>query len=309
MAGATDIVLVDWGTSSLRVWAADRQGAIVGTRRSGRGMGRLAPADFALELQANLTALDVKDDVPVLICGMAGAAQGWQEARYIDLPGDLTALAGAAVRVTGQTRDVRILPGMAQRDATRPDVMRGEETMLYGLLCQGIRTGLVCLPGTHAKWAKLRHSKLIEFQTLMTGELYELLAERSILRHTLTGDDWSDDAFGSAVAEAFEAPTRALAGLFALRAGPLLFGADTRSGASRLSGLLVGAELAIGLKMQDDEPLILAAADDTADRYLAACDQLGIDCRRVDADMAVRTGLFALASDIWPERELQGSLQ
>jgi len=309
MADAADIVLVDWGTSSLRVWAVDRQGAIVGTHRSGRGMGRLAPADFAPELQANLTALDVTDDVPVLICGMAGAAQGWQEARYIDLPGDLAALDGAAVRVAGQTRDIRILPGMAQRDTARPDVMRGEETMLYGLVCQGIETSLVCLPGTHAKWAKLRHSYLTEFQTLMTGELFELLTEQSILRHTVAGGDWSNDAFGSAVAEAFEAPTRALSGLFALRAGPLLFGTDNRTGASRLSGLLVGAELAIGLKMQDDEPLILAAADDTADRYLVACDQLGIACRRVDADTAVRTGLFALASRIWPERNLQGSLQ
>ena len=60
MADEADIVLVDWGTSSLRVWAADRQGAIIGQRRSDRGMGRLSPADFGPELQANLTALDVE---------------------------------------------------------------------------------------------------------------------------------------------------------------------------------------------------------------------------------------------------------
>ena len=120
MADEADIVLVDWGTSSLRVWTLDRWGAIVGQRRSDRGMGRLSPADFGSELQANLTALDVDGDVPVLICGMAGAAQGWQEAQYIDLPSDLAVLAGVAVRVTGQPRDIRILPGMAQRDIACP---------------------------------------------------------------------------------------------------------------------------------------------------------------------------------------------
>ena len=121
MADEADIVLVDWGTSSLRVWTLDRWGAIVGQRRSDRGMGRLSPADFGSELQANLTALDVDGDVPVLICGMAGAAQGWQEAQYIDIPSDLAALAGAAVPVAGQQRDIRILPGMAQRDIACPN--------------------------------------------------------------------------------------------------------------------------------------------------------------------------------------------
>ena len=306
MADEANIVLVDWGTSSLRVWAADPQGAIVGQRHSDRGMRRLSPADFGPELQANLTALDVDGNVPVLICGMAGAAQGWQEAQYIDLPSDLAALAGAAVRVAGQQRDIRILPGMAQRDIARPDVMRGEESILYGLVCQGIETGLVCLPGTHAKWARLRNSRLTDFRTLMTGELYELLAERSILRYTVASGEWSDEDFASAVTEAFAAPAKALAGLFALRAGPLLFGRDSQTGAARLSGLLIGAELAIGLEEHGREPLTLAASDGAADRYLAACTLLNITCRQIDAEAAVRDGLYALASKIWPEHTLGG---
>ena len=76
--------------------------------------------------------------------------------------------------------------------------------------------------------------------------------------------------------------------------------------AARLSGLLIGAELAIGLEAHDREPLILAASDGAADRYLAACALLDIACRRVDAEAAVRDGLYALASRIWPERKLQG---
>lgn len=304
MAEAADIVLVDWGTSSLRVWAMDRHGAILGTRRSERGMGRLAPEDFASELQANLAALNVADDVPVLICGMAGAAQGWQEARYIDLPCDLAALAGAAIQVCGQDRDIRILPGMAQRGNARPDVMRGEETILYGLVSQGIDTGLVCLPGTHAKWARLDASRLTAFHTLMTGEIFALLARQSILHHTVADSDWSDEDFADAAAEAYAAPTQALSGLFALRAGPLLFGKDSPAGTARLSGLLIGAELAIGLEAHDGEPLILAAAEGAARRYNLACQRLRIASRQVDAEVAVRNGLFSLASKIWPERKL-----
>ena len=306
MADEADIVLVDWGTSSLRVWAADRQGAIIGQRRIDRGMGRLSPADFGPELQANLTALDVDSNVPVLICGMAGAAQGWQEAQYIDVPRDLAALAGAAVRVAGHQRDIRILPGMAQRDIACPDVMRGEETILYGLVCQGIEAGLVCLPGTHAKWARVRASRLTDFRTFMTGELYELLAARSILRHTVASGEWSDSDFAGAVTEAFATPAKALTGLFALRAGPLLFGRDSHTGAARLSGLLIGAELAIGLEAHDRELLILAASDGAAERYLAACALLDVACRQVDAEAAVRNGLYTLASRIWPEHKLEG---
>ena len=304
MTEAADIVLVDWGTSSLRVWAMDRHGAILGTRRSERGMGQLAPDEFAPELQANLVALNVAGDVPVLICGMAGAAQGWQEARYIDLPCDLAALADAAIQVGGQGRDIRILPGMAQRDNARPDVMRGEETILYGIVSQGIDTGLVCLPGTHAKWARLDASRLTAFHTLMTGEIFALLAGQSILHHTVADSDWSDEDFADAAAQAYAAPTEALSGLFALRAGPLLFGKDSPAGTARLSGLLIGAELAIGLKALDGEPLILAAAEEASKRYTLACQRLGIACRQIDAELAVRNGLYALASKIWPERKL-----
>ena len=309
MADAADIVLVDWGTSTLRVWALDRQGRTVGQRRSERGMGRLTPADFAPELQANLTALDVEADVPVLICGMAGAAQGWREAGYLDIPSDLADLAGATLRVGGQDRDIRILPGMAQRSAACPDVMRGEETILYGLVCRGIENGLVCLPGTHAKWARIQASRLIGFRTLMTGEIYELLVQQSILRHTIGKGDWSDEDFTVAVAEAYETPMKTVSELFALRAGPLLFGQARRNGTARLSGLLIGAELAIGMQAHTDEPLILAATAGAADRYLAACGEVGIACRLIDAERAVGDGLYTLASKIWPERRLEGSFQ
>ena len=127
-------VAVDWGTSSFRLWLIDRAGRIVVERRSDEGMLASAKAGFAAVLQSHLLAVGAADDLPVLICGMAGARQGWVEAGYVDTPARLAAILEQAALVPGQSRDIRILPGIAQRDATAPDVMRGEETQLLGSL-------------------------------------------------------------------------------------------------------------------------------------------------------------------------------
>ena len=298
-----NIVLADWGTSNLRLWAMDAAGHIRAEHRSDRGMGQLDRDGFGPELDRCLAAMTVPADTPVLICGMAGAAQGWHEAPYLDVPCDLSAIADGAVRVEHGGRDIRILPGIAQRDRTAPDVMRGEETILYGLARAGTGDARVCLPGTHAKWARLSRGHLAGFRTMMTGEMFALLGEASILRHTVGISDWSDDDFAAAVAEAHAAPADCLGRLFGLRAGPLLFGDASPSGSARLSGLLIGAEIATGMAA-GDEPLCLVATGGMAERYAAALTALGIDFDRADAEDAVRNGLFAMAARIWPEREL-----
>ena len=247
--------------------------------------------------------MTVPADTPVLICGMAGAAKGWHEAPYLDAPCDLSAIGDGAVRVEHGGRDIRILPGIAQRDRTAPDVVRGEETILYGLARAGTGDARVCLPGTHAKWARLSRGHLAGFRTMMTGEMFALLGEASILRHTVGISDWSEDDFAAAVAEAHAAPADCLGRLFGLRAGPLLFGDAVPSGGARLSGLLIGAEIATGMAA-GDEPLCLVATGGMAERYAAALTALGIAFDRADAEDAVRNGLFAMAARIWPEREL-----
>ena len=181
--------------------------------------------------------------------------------------------------------------------------MRGEETILYGLARAGTGDARVCLPGTHAKWARLSRGHLAGFRTMMTGEMFALLGEASILHHTVGISDWSDDDFAAAVAEAHAAPADCLGRLFGLRAGPLLFGDAAPSGSARLSGLLIGAEIATGMAA-GDEPLCLVATGGMAERYAAALTALGIDFDRADAEDAVRNGLFAMAARIWPEREL-----
>jgi len=145
------------------------------------GMKKLSSADYEPMLEAILLKLNVKTEIPVLICGMAGAAQGWQEAKYRNVPSQLNDISEHAIKVKTKSRDVRILPGLCQRVKTNPDVMRGEETLLLGASSKGCDFETYCMPGTHSKWVWLGEGEIQSFQTFMTGELYALLSEHSTL--------------------------------------------------------------------------------------------------------------------------------
>jgi 2-dehydro-3-deoxygalactonokinase len=97
-------IAVDWGTSSFRLWLLDPAGGILGERRSDQGMMAAAKPGFANVLQSHLDALGVAADLPVVICGMAGARQGWVEAGYVDTPAHLTDILDRAARVPPASR-------------------------------------------------------------------------------------------------------------------------------------------------------------------------------------------------------------
>ena len=124
---------VDWGTSSFRLWLFGRDGMVLAERRSAEGMSTLKPDQFEAVLYGHLSGAG-GEGLPVILCGMVGAKQGWREAGYVDVPADLRAITAGTIRVDGAGRDARILPGLAQRQLAHPDVMRGEETQLLGLL-------------------------------------------------------------------------------------------------------------------------------------------------------------------------------
>ncbi|MCW4116106.1 2-dehydro-3-deoxygalactonokinase [Aurantimonas sp. MSK8Z-1] len=297
--GEPFVAAVDWGTSSFRLWLIDRAGRVLSGRRSGQGMLEAAETGFSAVLEAHLHALGAPLHLPVVICGMAGARQGWVEAPYADTPADLAAIAGAAVPVPQAGRDVRILPGVAQRDRLRPDVMRGEETQLLGLTLLGHANGLVCLPGTHSKWVRLDGGCIVEFATFMTGELYAVLAKHSILRHSLAADGSAPErreAFAGGIADALDAPALTTNRLFALRAGGLLHDRDPQDAAARLSGLLIGLELA-GVRQFGDAAgeVILAVSGPLQAVYGEALAIAGFAARTVDAEDAVHRGLYAAA--------------
>jgi len=239
---------------------------------------------------------------------MAGARQGWVEAGYVETPARLAAILEQAVPVPGQSRDIRILPGIAQRDAVAPDVMRGEETQLLGALgLDAAGDAIVCMPGTHSKWVTVQGGAIARFATFMTGELFSVTAANTILSHAVAGaDDAEDvDAFKSALSAAFEAPARAANLLFQVRSRQLLFGGTPAAARETISGTLIGMELAAGLtgsSLAGHKPgasITLVASGRLEGLYRLAFATLSVVVTSVDADEAVRRGLSMAARAIW----------
>lgn len=295
---------VDWGTTRFRLWLLGRDGGALAERRSDEGLSSLAGRDgFPGVLEGHLAALGASAELPVIVCGMAGARQGWVEARYLDVPARLDDVVGSAVKVPDVARDVRILPGIAQRQAERPDVIRGEETKLLGLRAQGAAGGLVCMPGTHSKWVSLEGGRVEGFATFMTGELFDLLARHSILARSIESTEFGprDPAFAAAVAEALARPAEIANRVFAVRPAELLGFAARGAGAARLSGVLIGTEIAgAASRFGAFGEALLVAEGKLAALYEAALAVAGKRTRIFDAGQAVRTGLGAAARALWP---------
>ncbi|MFO1086868.1 MAG: 2-dehydro-3-deoxygalactonokinase [Reyranellaceae bacterium] len=294
-------VVVDWGTSSFRGWLMSADGETLAESRGGEGMLHCIGAGFAPVLSHHLARLGAAEGTPVLICGMAGARQGWVEAPYLETPTRLDALHEGAIRVDAAS-DIRILPGIAQACPEQPDVMRGEETQLLGVTEPDF-TGLVCIPGTHSKWVRIEAGRIVTFSTYMTGELFSAISLHSILAHAVeTGAPPTVDGkpFREGLASALAAPTALTASLFRMRAAQLLGFEQRADGAARLSGLLIGIELADALRRFGPLRSVRLIGTGSLGRlYEVALTAQGLDVATIDAEQASRAGLVKAALDIW----------
>jgi 2-dehydro-3-deoxygalactonokinase len=172
------------------------------------------------------------------------------------------------------------------------DVMRGEETQLAGLLAKlGLDQATACTPGTHSKWVQLDGGRVTSFVTFMTGEMFAVTAEHSILRHTIAGDGFDEEAFRSAVEQMLEAPQQLTSALFSIRATSLLEGLGSEAARSRLSGLLIGFELAATRSRWEGRTVHLVGANTLAVRYAAALEFAGGLVARHDVETLTRAGL------------------
>jgi 2-dehydro-3-deoxygalactonokinase len=290
---------VDWGTSSLRVWLLDEQGKAIGESRSAEGMLKAGEKGFGRILDEHLGKLGADETLPVMICGMAGSRQGWMEAPYISCPASMQKIAVGAVTVPERSRLIRILPGIAQRDANDPDVMRGEETQLLGLSGKlGKARHLVCMPGTHCKWVVVENGVVERFATWTTGELFNIMSTASILRHSIDPNACKvsarDPVFHEWAQRGLDEPEAAFRHFFTIRAATLLGNLLTSHAAAALSGLLIGAEItsAFAWAKTNDLPVTLVASGSLARLYSEAIALAGKDANLEDADDAVRAGLF-----------------
>lgn len=291
---AIDWLAVDWGSSRLRLWALDGAGRVLHRAESDEGAAGLAPDGFEPVLLRHLgpwLPAEPPRPLPVIVCGMAGSRQGWREAAYRAVPcpplgAPLTRVAARDPRLA-----VHLLPGLSQADPA--DVMRGEETQIAG--CLAARPGFagtLCLPGTHTKWVAVADGQVAGFATFLTGELFALLTRQSVLRHSVGAEDaWDAAAFADAVAEAVAAPAALTRGLFPLRAAGLLHALPEAAARARLSGLLIGAEIAAAAPFWRDRPVTVIAATALADLYRQALAAQGVAVETMDATDATLAGL------------------
>jgi 2-dehydro-3-deoxygalactonokinase len=299
------LIALDWGTSSLRACLLGGGGAVVESRQQPWGILHLPAGGFAAALQGVAGDwLAAMPELPVIASGMVGSAQGWREAAYAPCPADGRSLA-AQLLAFEPWPGVRlhIVPGV-RLTGERPDVMRGEETQVVGLVARepalAARAALV-MPGTHCKWVQVQGGAITAFNTYMTGELFALLAQHSILGRP------AREAGGAAATDAaFE---RGVAAVRAHAAGatPLLFSARTlvlggqlaaADSLEYLSGLLVGEEIRCATQAwpeADDAPRVLVGDAALCERYRRALNGFGLPSRAA-ADGAATAGLWQIAT-------------
>ncbi|WP_461427626.1 2-dehydro-3-deoxygalactonokinase [Gymnodinialimonas sp.] len=284
-----DWIAVDWGTTHLRAWAMVGD-TMRSEATSADGMGTLDRDGFEPALLRLIEPWLGQGAVSVVACGMVGARQGWHEAPYVAVPAKPCDLAPVPVPTRDARLNMKIIPGLKQAEPA--DVMRGEETQIAGFLAANPTfDGVLCLPGTHAKWARISAEEVVSFQTCMTGELFQLLSEKSVLRHSIAEHGSDPDAFAEAVSDTISRPEKLSQRLFSLRAQNVLNGQDITTSRAKLSGYLIGAELAATKPYWLGQDVALAGSPALIAAYADALETQGVTARTFDAAPLTRAGL------------------
>ena len=299
MPGKPALIALDWGTTSLRAYLMGADGAVVEKNEQALGILNVKDGDFAGALRA---ATGAWPKTPALAAGMIGSRQGWREAPYVECPAGLEALSRGLIAVPGA--GLKIVPGVGMTDADGvPDVMRGEETQIVGVVEGGAfaggASGIAVLPGTHSKWVVVQEGRIARFATFMTGEAFAALSAHTILGRLFKGEAFDAAGFARGVEHAArEAKGRGglLHRLFSARTLGLF---DKIPGAalhSYLSGLLIGAEIEEAGAWLGRKPARVAVIGGAvlAARYQAALKLRGIATDIAPPDAAA-LGLWRIA--------------
>ncbi|MEG5263621.1 2-dehydro-3-deoxygalactonokinase [Pseudomonas sp. JDS28PS106] len=310
------LIALDWGTTSLRAYRLGEHGQVLQQRALSAGImqlpqtprliaGELCSDGFELALdEACGDWLNAEPDLPVIACGMVGSAQGWREAPYRETPASVHEL-GAALESVRSVRGVtvHIVPGVLQR-STLPNVMRGEETQVLGVLAslsaeQAGQPLLIGLPGSHSKWVDVAQGQIRHFDTFMTGEVYAALCAHTILGRTMQrGDDFDTAAFDRGLEIALSAGGAAgpLSTIFSTRTLGLTGQLDPAAQPDYMSGLLIGHELAaLAAQRRTSSPsIVLIGNDALCARYSRGLAAAGFG-RVALAEQATERGLWQVA--------------
>lgn len=281
-------IAVDWGTSNRRCYLVDPDGTVSSAESDDRGILAVPPGKFPEEAAAIRRRYG---NIPMLMAGMVGSDRGWTTAPYLNCPVAIGDLASALTWIV--PGEIAVVPGVSAISARCAQVMRGEEVQLLGAIIAGMAppNALICQPGTHCKWARMEAGRIADFTTTMTGEMFALLAQHSLLAPQLRDPVTADAEFLAGVEQARKGDL--LASLFEVRAAAVLDVVPKR-GSSFVSGLLIGADVAARRDIAGRNVFVLAGTA-LAALYSAAIVAFGGTATKLDSDRAFVTGM----AEIW----------
>jgi 2-dehydro-3-deoxygalactonokinase len=293
----------DWGTSRLRLYLCDAAGNVLAR---GEGEGASVP-DCAGRFAAAVASWDKALGIlPAVLSGMVGSTIGWREVPYLKCPAKPSAIAAAALRFESGERAIAILPGLSCKGKTgAPDVMRGEETQILGALRlhSHLAKGrhVFCLPGTHTKWAVIADGAVTQFQTALSGELFELLRRHSVLARNSREVDAQSPAFALGLDFARQNRKADLLHLlFSARSRVVTGEMAGEDAASYLSGMVLGKDIATALALFDIEgPVQLICTPALAALYGKALAPYDVKSAVIDGDRAALAGLVHAHAEIF----------
>jgi 2-dehydro-3-deoxygalactonokinase len=288
-------IALDWGSSRLRAYAVNARGEVIDTRQSEAGVFGVQNSAFESTLRALVGDwLDAHPHLEICAAGMIGSASGWCEAPYVATPASTSALRENVLHVPFQNSKhiLKIIPGVRHGRGAQVDVMRGEETQIFGVL-PAADEGVFCLPGTHCKWVVVREGAIVNFRTHYTGELYQWLSTQSSVSKVLAANaPFDGDAFEEAARNAAQHPSDLLHQLFALRASVVSRERTGAQAASAAQGTLIGSDIANGItylrrKMGTFSQLSLVGSSVLNAHYSRVLAHHGIAASIHDADATV----------------------
>lgn len=289
------LVALDWGTSSLRGALLAADGGVLEERSFARGILTVDKGGFP-DVFESCFGDWMQTGTRCLIAGMAGSQQGWIEAMYCPCPARLNDI--AAHLVWADPDRIAIVPGLSIDKDGIPDVMRGEETQVFGAMqLLGLNAARIVLPGTHSKWVSVSNHQVIDFSTWMTGEFYGLLCQHSILARTLNAEDALHDesAFAQGITHAISNPSL-LHTAFSARTLSLFRRMATDALPSYLSGLVIGEELKCQ-QLKRGDSVVVVGTESLTKKYKQALNQLGVTTQCV-GNQATWHGLKSIADTL-----------
>jgi len=294
-AEETAAIVADWGTSSFRAYRLTADGEILEGRRAAAGIMAIDDGAFEDAFEALVGDwLDAVPVVPVVLSGMIASRQGWRETPYLECPVSVDDIADALSPLTMERgRVLHLAPGLSTRGADGvPDVMRGEEVQILGAADSiGGDRAVLCLPGTHSKWATVEGRRVTGFSTHMTGEVFDTVRRHTILGRAIEHAAWDDEAFRDGVARS-GATGGLLHHLFGVRAAGLMGDLTPETAGAFLSGLVIGHEIRAAGPSGE---VHLIGEEDIVTLYLKALAIVGSRGRAVPPGAAAR-GLHLIAA-------------